>query len=55
MDEDDGTVVTFDEVSMQDMVDDWSRNYAEGVAVSSWYYDCKTSTVLIRLEIESGE
>lgn len=54
MDEDGGTEVTFDEVDMQDMITDWARNYAEGVRVQTWYYDCATSTVLIRLIIEPG-
>jgi len=49
MGEDDGTELFFDEVDMQDLIDDWSRHYAEGVSVGGWYYDCKSSTALIRL------
>jgi len=51
MDEDGTGEVTFDEVCMQDMIDDWSRNYAPGIEIGSWYYDCRTATVLIRLTI----
>ena len=55
MGDDDGTTVMFDEVCMQDMIDDWSRQYAEGVSVGTWYYDCRTQTVLIRLTMKSEE
>jgi len=55
MDEDGTGELTFDEVDMQDMIDDWSRIYAEGVRVDGWYYDCRSATVIIRLIIEEGE
>jgi len=55
MDEDGTGEVTFDEIDMQDMIDDWARNYADDVEVGTWYYDCATSTVLIRLTIREEE
>jgi hypothetical protein len=55
MDEDGNGELTFDEVDMQDMIDDWSRIYAEGVKVDGWYYDCHKQVVLIRLLFESEE
>lgn len=54
MAEDGNTEIFFDEIDMQDMIEDWSRHYAEGIKVTSWYYDCRSATVLIRLEIESS-
>ena len=53
--DDDGTTLTFDEVDMQDMIDDWSRIYADGVEVVSWYYDCRQATVILRLLIEENK
>ena len=55
MDEDDGTVVFFDEIDMQDIINEWCKQYAEGVLPNGWYYDCATQTVLIRLLIEPME
>lgn len=55
MGDDEGATITFDEVLMQDMVDTWSEQYAEGVTVSTWYFDCGTGTVLIRLKIEEHD
>jgi len=55
MDEDGSGSLTFDEVSMQDMVDEWTSKcaeYAEGITVGGWYYDCRTATVIIRLLID---
>ena len=55
MDEDGTGEVTFDEVYMQDMINDWARNYYANVKVGNWYYDCRTSTVLIKLIIREEE
>ena len=55
MGEDDGTVVFFDEVDMQDVINEWCKQYEEGVLPSGWYYDCASQTVLVRLLIESEE
>lgn len=52
MGEDDGTILTIDEVDMQDVVDEWAKTYAEGVQVGGWYYDCHSRTLLVRLLIE---
>ena len=56
MDEDGTGVLTFDEVAMQDMIDEWTSKcaeYAEGITVCGWYYDCAKATVIIRLLIDS--
>jgi hypothetical protein len=55
MDDEDGMVVIFDEVYMQDMIDEWSKLYAEGFMVDHWYYDCRTSTVIIRLSVKETD
>ena len=47
-----GSEVFFDEVFMQDMIDVWAEQYAEGVKVSRWYYDCSKSFVVIRLTFD---
>ena len=52
---DDGTEFAFDEVLMQDMIDLWAEQYSDGITVGSWYYDCRTATVLIRLQWEREE
>ena len=45
---DDGTDLIFDEVAMQDMIDMWAEQYAEGVKVVGWYYDCRQAVIVIR-------
>ncbi len=55
MDEDDGRELDFDEVDMQDVVNEWAKTYAEGVEVGGWYYDCHSQTLVIRLLVEEQE
>lgn len=47
-DEEDGQFF-FDVVDMQEIVDFWAAQYAEGVEVGRWYYDPHKEILLIGL------
>lgn len=52
MDEDEDGLLIFDEVDMQDVVDEWAKTYTEGVKVSRWYYDSHSRTLIVGLLVE---